>query len=112
MAEKKKVKPPVEQLVDADARKKALKMALDQISKQFGKDAILSMGSQPAPKSGCCFYRFLYFGLSTRRRRPSRGRIVEIYRSGTSGKTTLTLHILAECRSSVEPAPLSTRNTH
>ena len=44
MAEKKKVKPPVEQLVDADARKKALKMALDQISKQFGKDAILSMG--------------------------------------------------------------------
>ena len=42
MAEKKKVKPPVEQLVDADARKKALKMALDQISKQFGKDAILS----------------------------------------------------------------------
>ena len=46
MAEKKKVKPPVEQLVDADARKKALKMALDQISKQFGKDAILSMGSQ------------------------------------------------------------------
>ena len=43
MAEKKKVKPPVEQLVDADARKKALKMALDQISKQFGKDAILSM---------------------------------------------------------------------
>ena len=45
MAEKKKVKPPVEQLVDADARKKALKMALDQISKQFGKDAILSMGS-------------------------------------------------------------------
>ena len=27
MAEKKKVKPPVEQLVDADARKKALKMA-------------------------------------------------------------------------------------
>ena len=47
MAEKKKVKPPVEQLVDADARKKALKMALDQISKQFGKDAILSMGSQP-----------------------------------------------------------------
>lgn len=45
MAEKKKVKPPVEQLVDADARKKALKMALDQISKQFGKDAILSMAA-------------------------------------------------------------------
>ena len=71
MAEKKKVKPPVEQLVDADARKKALKMALDQISKQFGKDAILSMGSQPDQNSGCCFYRLLYLGLSTRCRRSS-----------------------------------------
>ena len=43
MAEKKKVKPPVEQNVDTDARKKALKVALDQITKQFGKDAILNI---------------------------------------------------------------------
>ena len=35
MAEKKKVKPPVEQIVDTEARKKALKVALDQITKQF-----------------------------------------------------------------------------
>ena len=70
MAEKKKVKPPVEQLVDADARKKALKMALDQISKQFGKDAILSMGSQ-LTKIWMLFLPVPFFGLSTRRRRPS-----------------------------------------
>jgi recombination protein RecA len=69
MAEKKKVKPPVEQLVDADARKKALKMALDQISKQFGKDAILSMGSQPDQNLDVVSTGS--FGPGTRRRRSS-----------------------------------------
>ncbi len=54
---RKEKKPPVEQLVDADARKSA-KDGLDQISK-FGKDAILSMGSQPDQKSGCCFWPLL-----------------------------------------------------
>ena len=96
MAEKKKVKPPVEQLVDADARKKALKMALDQISKQFGKDAILSMGSQPDQNLDVVSTGSFTLDLALGVGGLPRGRIVEIYGPESSGKTTLTLHILAE----------------
>lgn len=97
MAEKKKVKPPVEQIVDTDARKKALKVALDQITKQFGKDAILNMGDGPAEQnldvvSTGSFTLDMALGVGGL----PRGRIVEIYGPESSGKTTLTLHILAE----------------
>ena len=79
MAEKKKVKPPVEQLVDADARKKALKMALDQISKQFGKDAILSMGSQPDQNLDVVSTGSFTLDLALGVGGLPRGRIVEMY---------------------------------
>lgn len=97
MAEKKKVKPPVEQIVDTDARKKALKVALDQITKQFGKDAILSMGDKAVQEdldvvSTGSFTLDMALGVGGL----PRGRIVEIYGPESSGKTTLTLHILAE----------------
>jgi len=97
MAEKKKQKPPVEQITDAEERKKALQAALNQITKQFGKDAIMRMGDQPTTEgldvvstgSFTLDYALGIGGLP-------RGRIVEIYGSESSGKTTLTLHIVAE----------------
>ncbi len=97
MAEKKKMKAPVEQIVDTEARKKALKMALDQIAKQFGKDAVMRMGDQPhledldvvSTGSFTLDYALGVGGLP-------RGRVVEIYGPESSGKTTLTLHIVAE----------------
>ncbi len=97
MAEKKKVKPPVEQITDAEARKKALKVALDHIAKQFGKDAIMSMGSNPGQQdldvvSTGSFTLDMALGVGGL----PRGRVVEIYGPESSGKTTLTLHILAE----------------
>lgn len=97
MAEKKKQKPPVEQITDAEERKKALQAALNQITKQFGKDAIMRMGDQPTTEgldvvstgSFTLDYALGVGGLP-------RGRIVEIYGAESSGKTTLTLHIVAE----------------
>lgn len=97
MAEKKKQKPPVEQITDAEERKKALQAALNQITKQFGKDAIMRMGDQPTTEgldvvstgSFTLDYALGIGGLP-------RGRIVEIYGAESSGKTTLTLHIVAE----------------
>ncbi len=96
MVDKKKAKPPVEQVTDAEARKKALKVALDQIAKQFGKDAIMPMGSQGEQDievvSTGSFTLDQALGIGGL----PRGRIVEIYGPESSGKTTLTLHILAE----------------
>ncbi|MBQ8828554.1 MAG: recombinase RecA [Burkholderiaceae bacterium] len=91
------MKAPVEQIVDTEARKKALKMALDQIAKQFGKDAVMRMGDQPhledldvvSTGSFTLDYALGVGGLP-------RGRVVEIYGPESSGKTTLTLHIVAE----------------
>lgn len=99
MAEKKKVKPPVEQIVDTDARKKALKVALDQITKQFGKDAILNMGDGPAEQnldvvSTGSFTLDMALGVGGL----PRGRIVEIYGPESSGKTTLAIHAIAEAQ--------------
>ena len=76
--------------------KNALKMALDQISKQFGKDAILSMGSQPDQNLDVVSTGSFTLDLALGVGGLPRGRIVEIYGPESSGKTTLTLHILAE----------------
>ena len=71
-------------------------MALDQISKQFGKDAILSMGSQPDQNLDVVSTGSFTLDLALGVGGLPRGRIVEIYGPESSGKTTLTLHILAE----------------
>ena len=97
MAEKKKAKPQVVQVVDPEARKKALKVALDQIAKQFGKEAIMPMGQKTVQEdlevvSTGSFTLDMALGVGGL----PRGRIVEIYGAESSGKTTLTLHILAE----------------
>lgn len=97
MAEKKKAKPQVIQVVDPEARKKALKAALAQIEKQFGKEAIMPMGQKKVQEdldvvSTGSFTLDMALGIGGL----PRGRIVEIYGAESSGKTTLTLHILAE----------------
>jgi len=77
---------------------KAIERAIDAIQKQFGKGSIMNMGDQPAEvvavigtgspsldhALGCGGY--------------PRGRVVEIFGPEGSGKTTLTLHAIAECQ--------------
>ena len=80
-------------------KKKALDLALSTIEKQFGKGAIMKLNSDepvskvPAISTGC-----LGIDLALGIGGIPQGRIVEIYGPESSGKTTLTLHIAAECQ--------------
>ena len=81
-----------------DNRKKALDLALSTIEKQFGKGAIMKLdGSKkeqvPSISTGC-----LSLDLGLGIGGIPKGRIIEIYGPESSGKTTLTLHIAAECQ--------------
>lgn len=78
-------------------KQKALDVALAAIEKQFGKGAIMKLGSDessieiPAISTGC-----LGLDLALGIGGIPQGRIIEIYGPESSGKTTLTLHIAAE----------------
>jgi recombination protein RecA len=80
-------------------RKKALGSALDQIEKQFGKGAVMRMGDAravrdvPAISTGS-----LGLDLALGVGGLPRGRVAEIYGPESSGKTTLTLHVIAEAQ--------------
>jgi recombination protein RecA len=79
--------------------KKALDLALSTIEKQFGKGAIMRLGADdsvqriPAISTGS-----LGIDIALGIGGIPQGRIVEIYGPESSGKTTLTLHLAAECQ--------------
>jgi len=80
-----------------DNRKKALSAALTQIERQFGKGAIMRMGDAPSALnvdvvSSGSLTLDVALGIGGL----PRGRVVEIYGPEASGKTTMTLHVVAE----------------
>jgi recombination protein RecA len=80
-------------------RKKALAAALGQIEKQFGKGSVMRMGDSagfrdvPAISTGS-----LGLDVALGVGGLPKGRVAEIYGPESSGKTTLTLHVIAECQ--------------
>ncbi len=82
-----------------DNRKRALAAALGQIEKQYGKGAIMRMGDDagrkdvPVVSTGS-----LALDVALGVGGLPRGRVVEIYGPESSGKTTLTLHAVAEAQ--------------
>lgn len=89
----------VEQKIDINDKEKALNAALAQIEKQFGKGSIMKLGDKSnhmnieAISTGS-----ISLDVATGIGGVPRGRIVEIYGPESSGKTTLTLHIIAEAQ--------------
>ena len=84
-------------MTDAN-KKKALDLALSTIEKQFGKGAIMKLDGTQAEKIPVISTGALGIDLALGVGGIPQGRIVEIYGPESSGKTTLTLHIAAECQ--------------
>jgi recombination protein RecA len=78
-----------------DGKAKALGLALDQIEKQFGKGSIMKLGEAHATNVECWPTGSLSLDLALGGGIP-KGRVIEIYGPESSGKTTLTLHAIAE----------------
>lgn len=80
---------------ESGGKEKALSLALDQIEKQFGKGSIMNLVGdnridvETIPTGSISLDMALGGGVP-------KGRIVEIYGPESSGKTTLTLHVVAE----------------
>jgi recombination protein RecA len=73
-------------------REKSLETALAQIDRQFGKGSVMRLGSDEIPTGSIALDVALGIGGLPR------GRIVEIYGPESSGKTTLTLHAIANAQ--------------
>ena len=82
-----------------EEKNKALDVALAQIEKSFGKEAIMKMGERAANmKIETIPTGALSLDLALGIGGLPRGRVVEIYGPESSGKTTLTLHVIAEAQ--------------
>ncbi|MCL4722157.1 MAG: recombinase RecA, partial [Gammaproteobacteria bacterium] len=82
-----------------DNRKKALAAALGQIERQFGKGSLMRLGdSGPAKDIEVVSTGSLNLDLALGVGGLPKGRVVEIFGPESSGKTTLTLQVIAECQ--------------
>ena len=81
-----------------DNRKKALAAALAQIDKQFGKGSVMRMGDTAAFNIESISTGSLGLDVALGIGGVPKGRVVEIYGPESSGKTTLTLHIIAQAQ--------------
>ena len=82
-----------------EAKKKALSAALSQIEKQFGKGSVMRMGDTSAVREvDAISTGSLGLDIALGIGGLPRGRVVEIYGPESSGKTTLTLQVIAEAQ--------------
>lgn len=84
--------------IESKDREKNLEMAMSQIERQFGKGAIMRLGSDEIRRIGSISTGALSLDLALGIGGIPRGRIVEIFGPESSGKTTLALHVLAEAQ--------------
>jgi recombination protein RecA len=89
----------LEKLEVADDRSRAVELALSQIEKQFGKGSIMRLGSKEAivPIS-VISTGSISFDAALGVGGVPRGRVIEIFGPESSGKTTITLQIIAEAQ--------------
>ncbi|ATG67892.1 recombinase RecA [Campylobacter coli] len=81
-----------------DNKKKSLDAALKSLDKAFGKGTILRLGDKEVEQIDSIETGSVGLDLALGIGGIPKGRIIEIYGPESSGKTTLTLHIIAECQ--------------
>lgn len=91
MAEKKDDK-------EKEAKLKALKLTLDKLDKAYGKGAVMKLGDKQVVDVESISTGSLALNAAQGVGGYPRGRVVEIYGPESSGKTTLTLHAIAEAQ--------------
>jgi len=83
---------------ELSAKQKAVRLALDQIEKQFGTGSIMKLGEEHKVDVNVIPTGSLSLDLALGVGGVPRGRIIEIFGPESSGKTTLALHIVAEAQ--------------
>lgn len=81
-----------------DNKKKMLESALKSIDKAFGKGTLVRLGDKEVEKIDSISTGSVGLDIALGIGGVPKGRIIEIYGPESSGKTTLTLHIIAECQ--------------
>ena len=83
---------------EKDAKLKALKLTLDKLDKAYGKGTVMKMGDSAVQEVEVIPTGSLGLDLALGVGGYPRGRVVEIYGPESSGKTTLTLHAIAQAQ--------------
>ena len=83
---------------DKDSKQKALQLTLDKLDKAYGKGTVMKMGDSVHEEIESIPSGSLTLDFALGVGGYPKGRVVEIYGPESSGKTTLTLHAIAECQ--------------
>ena len=83
---------------EKEAKLKALKLTLDKLDKTYGKGAVMKMGDSAVEEVEVIPTGSLGLDLALGVGGYPKGRVIEIYGPESSGKTTLTLHAIAEAQ--------------
>lgn len=83
---------------EQEEKLKSLKSTVDRLEKQYGKGIIMKLGDKPVIATEAISTGSLGLDIATGIGGFPKGRVVEIYGPESSGKTTLTIHAIAECQ--------------
>ncbi|WP_213521047.1 recombinase RecA [Nonlabens sp.] len=83
---------------EKEAKLKALKLTLDKLDKAYGKGTVMKMGDKQVVEVDSISTGSLALNAALGVGGYPRGRVIEIYGPESSGKTTLTLHAIAEAQ--------------
>ena len=85
---------------EKEAKLKALQLTLDKLDKAYGKGTVMRMNDEALEEVEAISSGSLSLDVALGVGGYPRGRVIEIYGPESSGKTTLTLHAIAECQKS------------